>query len=228
MSVDHAPWADQKHIWPFPALLEFLYGDVDSAALYRILPYQGATSHPARISIDNEISFEELDRLLDKDDFDMLALVGYSASLQDGPRARCVLSLKALASIVQVYNLLPDTTISLKVTTRPLHTSRWVKCESDEGINYGTGARDYLSGVVRKLKRHAGPKAEDIMKNFGPWLFELSLQRTFACITMLESGVYGINPVTLKHGFAISSGNSIIVSAALLSDPGEISEVYRV
>ena len=161
------------------------------------MPCQGATSHPAKISIDNEITSEELHGLLEKDDLDILALTRCLASLQDGSQARCISSLKALASIVQIYKLRPDATISLKVARRPLHHSLWVKCERDEGKNCGTGARDYLRGVVRNLERHAGLKEENIMNRSSPWLFELSLQRTFACIAMLESGVYDMNPVTL-------------------------------
>ena len=82
--------------------------------------------------------------------------------------------------------------------------------------------------MVRRLERDAGLEEESIMYTFRPWLFELSLQRTFACIAILEFGVYNINPLTLEHMFAMSSGNSIFVSAALLSDPGEIPEVYEV
>ena len=228
ISIDHAPWADQKYSWPFPASLEFLYGDVDLATLYRVLPCQGTAFHPGKLSIDNKITSEELHGLLDRNDLDIYALTRCLASLQDGPQARCISSLKALASIVQIYKLLPDATISLKVAIRPLHNSLWVNCERDEGEDCGTGARDYLRGAVRQLERHAGLKEEKIMSRFSPWLFELSLPRTFACIAMLESGVYDIDPETLKHVFAMSSGNPIFVSAPLLSDPGEISEVYEV
>ena len=82
--------------------------------------------------------------------------------------------------------------------------------------------------MVRRLERDAGLEEESIMYTFRPWLFELSLQRIFSCIAILESDVYNINPVTLEHVFAKSSGNSIFVSAALLSDLGEIPEVYEV
>ena len=228
IAIDHAPWADRKYTWPFPASLEFLYGDVDSAALYRVLPCQGTTSHPAKISIKNEIISEELHGLLDTNSLDILALTRCLASLQNGPQARCISSLKALASIVQIYRLLPDATISLKIASRPLHNSLWVKCERDEGEACGTGARDYLRGVVRNLGTETELKKKNIVNTFNPWLFELSLQRTFACIAMLESGEYDIDPVTLEHVFAMSSGNSIFVSAALLSDPGEMPEVYEV
>lgn len=82
------------------------------------------------------------------------------------------------------------------------------------------------------MVRHLGTETElekkNIVNTFNPWLFELSLQRTFACIAMLEFGEYDINPVTLEHVFAMSSGNSIFVSAALLSNPGEMPEVYEV
>ena len=42
----------------------------------------------------------------------------------------------------------------------------------------------------------------------------------FACIAMLETGYVNLDPKSLEEVMALSSGNSIFVSSALLNDPG--------
>jgi hypothetical protein len=53
----------------------------------------------------------------------------------------------------------------------------------------------------------------------------LTRQETFACIAMLESGAYNIDPRDLNDVIAISSRNSIFVSQLLLQDPFTLDHV---
>jgi hypothetical protein len=59
----------------------------------------------------------------------------------------------------------------------------------------------------------------------------LSRPQVFACISMFDSGTCDLDPSALQEVFAMSSGNSIYVSGALLCDPHEkttTTEVRRV
>lgn len=51
----------------------------------------------------------------------------------------------------------------------------------------------------------------------------LGRDRSFACITMFESGQYNLNPDDLTNVMAMSSGDSMFISASLLNDPFEAS-----
>lgn len=53
----------------------------------------------------------------------------------------------------------------------------------------------------------------------------LTRQQKFACIAMLESGTYNIDPEELRDVIAISSRNSIFVSRLLLEDPASMDHV---
>jgi hypothetical protein len=52
-------------------------------------------------------------------------------------------------------------------------------------------------------------------------VLSLTRPQTFACIAMFDSGTCDLNPSALQDVFAMSSGNSIYVSGALLCDPHE-------
>lgn len=59
----------------------------------------------------------------------------------------------------------------------------------------------------------------------------LTRQQKFACIAMLESGTYNIDPKELRDVIAISSRNSIFVSRLLLEDPAttdHVNDISRV
>jgi hypothetical protein len=49
----------------------------------------------------------------------------------------------------------------------------------------------------------------------------LTRAQTFACIAMFESGTCNLDPSAVSESFAMSSGNSLYVAAALLCDPFE-------
>lgn len=60
---------------------------------------------------------------------------------------------------------------------------------------------------------------------------ELSRAQAFACIAMFDSGSCNLDPAGLQEAFALCSGNSIYVAAALLCDPSEVptaKEIRRV
>jgi hypothetical protein len=60
---------------------------------------------------------------------------------------------------------------------------------------------------------------------------KISRADAFACIAYFESGMYNIAPTGLRHVMALSSGDSIYVTAALICDPNEMpkrNEIRRI
>ena len=201
-----APWEridDSGRSEPVP--LKSIYGDPKSAALYSI----GSSS--SNMSIQNEVSADEARKLSETNAINVIQVSKYLASLQNGPYANCISSLKALASATKIYKHLPEATVALSVASKSLYRSSWASSlERRRRVFF----KNSKSSQPEKLKPlHAS--------NSQPWLYELSLAGTFACIAMFESGTYNIDPGTLDHVFAMSSGNSLFVAAPLLNNPGE-------
>lgn len=104
-------------------------------------------------------------------------------------------SLRAFSSAARVYKLLYNATISPKILSRRFHEGLWI------------------------------PKRERKVKSTSPSeAFQgelLSRAQSFACIALLESGTHNIEPSLLRNVMAISSSDSIYVTAPLLCDPWE-------
>ncbi|KAH7400316.1 hypothetical protein BKA64DRAFT_479286 [Cadophora sp. MPI-SDFR-AT-0126] len=52
----------------------------------------------------------------------------------------------------------------------------------------------------------------------------LNRREAFACVAMFDSGACNLDPESLEHVFAMSSGNSLFVAGSLLCDPYERTE----
>ena len=109
-----APWGDGNQS------LTFLYGDEDSAALYRV---GSLRSH----DVENEIEIGELENLLDHDALNVAQLIKYISGYNRDRYEYLGSSLKAFASFIDVYRFLPEATISLKIAHRPLHEALWAR-----------------------------------------------------------------------------------------------------
>ena len=99
--------------------LTLVYGDEDSAALYRV------SSIVPLDHIENEIEIDELESLLEQDALDVGQLINHIGYFQKAPYGNLGSSLKAFASLINVYRFLPEATISLKIAYRPLHEALW-------------------------------------------------------------------------------------------------------
>ena len=173
--------------------LTLIYGDEDSAALYRV------SSIVPLDHIKNEIETGELESLLEQDALDVGQLIGHISDFEYHPYENLGFSLKAFASFINVYRFLPEATISLKIAHRPLHEASWAR-------HAASRKEVYVS------REYNAPTA---------WYWSLSLAETFACIAMFESGTYDLDPSALEHVFAVSSSNSLFVAAPLLNDPSQ-------
>ena len=173
--------------------LTLIYGDEDSAALYRV------SSIVPLDYIENEIETDELESLLEQDALDVGQLINHIGRFQEAPYENLGSSLKAFASFINVYRFLPEATISLKIAHRPLHKASWARHAAPELAPYVS--REHTAST--------------------DWSWSLSLAETFACIAMFESGTYDLKPSALAHVFAMSSSNSLFVAAPLLNDPSQ-------
>ena len=206
-----APW-DTKIAASRP--LNYIFGDGDIAALYRVSPAPDW-------NVELKFNFEDVETALQRDAIDAAKLASYLTSL-DTLYANYMLSLKALAAAVDVYKLLPDASVALGVITQPLYRSGWASYDANQRGRRGTRKDEYQPSIQRK--RTTAERVSDASL----WRCELSSASTFACIAMFESGTINIDPSSLIHVFAMSSGNSIFVAAGLLCDPYECPNNHEI
>ena len=198
----HAPWGTGRQ------LLTFVYGDEDSAALYRVT----SLGPPNYI---NEVDVGELENLLDQDTLNVGRLINHIECYHHAPYENIGSSLKAFASFINVYRLLPEATIALKVAYRPLHEASWARHAAAREVTHVSLEKASAEATREKLAPQIFPPQK------GPWSRCLSLAETFACIATFESGTYDLDPSALEHVFAMSSSNSLFVAAPLLNDPSQ-------
>ena len=193
-----APWGTGSQ------MLTFVYGDEDSAALYRV-----SSLRPPN-DTKNEIEIGELEHLLDHDALNVGKLINHIWIYHQAPYENLGSSLKAFASLIDVYRLLPEATIALKIAYRPLHEASWARHAAARELTHVSLENASAEATREKLARQKGA-----------WSRCLSLAETFACIAMFESGTYDLDPSALEHVFAMSSSNSLFVAAPLLNDPSQ-------
>jgi hypothetical protein len=116
-------------------------------------------------------------------------------------------SLQGLCIAAEIYESVPGATLSLEVIDEPLWKAKWIPKRDKSQIN----------DKVLVWAKWRAPK----------------IQRAdaFSCIAFFESGSYNIDPEGLTSVMAVSSGDSIYVTAALINDPHEASgstEIRRI
>lgn len=197
---------DQSHLKIGSHTENFTYvmGDRYLAALFVLQSNQTYFCGQDSRLTNNVVSVRQTTRILRSNSFriDLLIplLIGRAVSEEGSSGIRLswvqVSPFKALSSAARVYKLLSTATISPKVLSTPFHKGRWVPEE--------TGRL---------------PNVTDIADAFGGE--RLTRAQSFACIALLESGIHNIDPSILSSVIALSSSDSIYVTAPLLCDPWE-------
>ncbi|KAK0380703.1 hypothetical protein CLIM01_01983 [Colletotrichum limetticola] len=145
------------------------------------------------------IDLEELLVAISGQRFDKGKLTKYLNDFLNAPeRFQLKDSFRALATIRNIYKLLPDATIGTGVTSVCLYDMPWAGDDDDE----------------RPIDRFA--------------TFPMDWPRTFSCIVLLESGSLIVPPEACVNVMAISVGDSLYVAAPLLCDPSETPEAIEV
>ena len=181
-----------------PRELSFLLGNKD-AAIFRV------HLRGENVIGTNSLYLQDFPQIFARDALDVDKLDYHFRNLAEAEDFMDYsLSLTALASAANVYKLLPDATIDLRVTNRPLHRSRWVQ-------------KQWLSVDGQqprsRLCQYSAP---------------LSRPMTFACIANFESGTFDIDPEYLREVMAMSTGNSLFIAAPLLCDPNELPAEHEI
>lgn len=153
------------------------------------------------LKLDNMVEPQHMIPVLDPEILDSAMLFNYLYGGDATSNIPGLLSLRACAAAAKVYSFLPYGSISSLVFSQPLDKADWIP----------------RHGHV-EIEPHIHP-------------LMLSLPEIFSCIAMFDSGTYNIQLDYLSEVFAISTGNSIYVSSALLDDPHKhpnIADVRRV
>ncbi|KAL4733960.1 hypothetical protein BDV11DRAFT_213256 [Aspergillus similis] len=118
-----------------------------------------------------------------------------------------LLALRGLSSIAALYEDSQSATVDIRVIKLDLSSARWLVSagQVDEATT------DALSNVGRQL---------------GP--IQLDYAASFACIAMMETGRFDLDPKELGSVTALSSGDSLYVPSSLLHDPIDDSHRFRI
>ena len=136
-------------------------------------------------------------------------------------------SLENLHQASLVYSQMPSATIDPAVATYPLHSAQWADYDSNRLIRYEVystvppsklglepSERNGLSNLPREPKKRSKASI-------------LSRPNALALIASFDSGGLQIDPLNFQDVIAVSSGNSLYVSEALLNDPTSIYDEIR-
>ena len=184
-----------------PSWFKFLYGDVDSAALFVVEGQEKLINLVRTVEKDSDAFYS----LFESEQVDANSMVNrlyttfQKANMEIDPHLK---SLKALSSAAKVYKSFTNASVDVRVLQQRLYNAYWVR-----------PLRRELSSINYKFEPCGTPDS------LQPFILDRA--SAFACITMFESGTYNAKPADLENVMAMSSGDSIYVAATLLCDPSE-------
>lgn len=177
-----------------------MYGDLKSAALFIVEGQQGLIDLYRSVGEDSnefyslfEMKMVNADKLVE-----ILVSTFRSANVEVDPYLK---SLKALSTASKLYRNFPNATVNIRVLQQRLYDAAWVK-DPSVPHRFSKSSADYRGLVALQ-----------------PYI--LDRKKSFACITMFESGRYNVQPPELENVMAISSGDSLFIGNVLLYDPFE-------
>ena len=109
---------------------------------------------------------------------------------------------KGISTAATLYKSFATATVDVRVLQRSLHGSRWLRQATCNPRNFEEMAAP-------------GETPASLLP------YKLDRASAFACIAMFDSGLYDSDPDELDNVMAMSSGDSIYASVALLCDPSE-------
>ena len=193
-----------------------IFGDMDSAALF---VHESRTSlvdlaHPSEDDTPRVFTIFEESRV----DHDAVVRQLSEYFRMGNPKADPYLQCaKGISTAATLYKNLAKATVDVRVLQRSLHGSRWLRKATCLPQNFDSV--DNLIDERRKIDMMA--TSGDTPPSLLPYKFDRAT--SFACIAMFDSGLYDSDPDELGNVMAMSSGDSIYASVALLYDPSENS-----
>ncbi|KAL8672969.1 MAG: hypothetical protein Q9168_002602 [Polycauliona sp. 1 TL-2023] len=139
-------------------------------------------------------------------------------------------SLKGISTAAMMFRYFQNASVDVRILERGLYSASWIRsCIAPEEHQEVQHLHPISSATPFSLSSYAFSKPGTILENKPLWSlrgtpaalmpYVLSEPQAFACLAMFESGRYDIDPGQLVNVMAMSSGDSIYVSAALLTDP---------
>ena len=189
---------------------------MDSAALFVL---EGRTplvdlAHPAEDDIPRVFTMFEESRI----DHEVVVRQLLEYFRMGNPKADPYLQCaKGISTAATLYKNLAKATVDVRVLQRSLHGSRWLRRATCLQQNF-----DSLDNLINARRE------TDMMATSGDTPacllpYKLDRATSFACIAMFDSGLYDSDPDELGNFMAMSSGDSIYASVALLNDPSDNS-----
>ncbi|KAI0438802.1 hypothetical protein F4803DRAFT_533894 [Xylaria telfairii] len=200
-NVDINSWVDTEQRCQRKMDFEFVAGNAETCGLF-----VSATPENRKLLCSSNRSRQELQtsafqKAINSGYADPVRILDHlQAFLESEVHSSLLKSLRALATITNIYKMLPNATVSLEVTSQPLHEAPWAQ-EAEIRAEKGT--------VTQKPAR----------RPFSA--LRMDWASTFSCIVFLESGLLKIPPSCFDNVLALSVRNSIYIAAPLLCDPSE-------
>ncbi|KAL8789827.1 MAG: hypothetical protein Q9213_000895 [Squamulea squamosa] len=131
-------------------------------------------------------------------------------------------SLKAISTAARIFRYFPHATVDVRILQQKLYDASWIRTcigsrQDSATLNVLQKPSASLQSYVLSKPQVSRGESHGTPESLLP--YELSKAQAFACLAMFESGQHDIDPRQLSDVIAMSCGNSIYVSAALLTDP---------
>ncbi|KAI7973311.1 hypothetical protein EIK77_000659 [Talaromyces pinophilus] len=117
--------------------------------------------------------------------------------------------LRGISTIMALYESSQSATVDVRSVKLDLLDAKWL-----------------LYADVENHHETSTGRSEGIGQRFGP--IQLDYAASFACIAMMETGRFNLDPGTLEGVTALSSGDSLYVPSSLLHDPVDNSHRFRI
>ncbi|KAI1737537.1 hypothetical protein F4680DRAFT_428019 [Xylaria scruposa] len=207
-NVDVNTWDETEQSFQRKMDFEFLAGDPATCALFVSTTAENHKYLRGSADSRHELQINVFQKAIKSGYANPVSVLSHlQALLENKMHSSLLKSLRALATISNIYKMLPNATVSLEVTSQPLHKAPWAqeaKIEAEEGT------------MTQKT-------------NYRPFsVLRMDWASTFSCIVFLESGSFNIPPSYLNNVIALSVRNSIYIAAPLLCDPSENPASYEI
>lgn len=121
-------------------------------------------------------------------------------------------ALLGMTFIRDLYRDMEGATVDVRAIKADFRKALWVTTALESQGDVETGAKDTRIINITHTDRGSRVVPALAARDYGP-------STCFACIAMMETGSYNLNPAELRSVFALCSAESLYIATALLQDP---------
>ncbi|KAI1819209.1 hypothetical protein F4861DRAFT_158272 [Xylaria intraflava] len=200
-NVDVEAWIESEQRFRRKMDFKWLAGDPTTCALFASASSKNYEHLRSSVRSQRDLPTESFRKAIKHEYVDPGSILNYLTEFLEMEKHSSLLkSLRALATVTNIYKMLPDATVSLGATSQPLYKALWAQ---------QAGAQAEKGTVMLETTHN---KFSALPTNWAS---------TFSCIVFLESGSLNIPPSCFENVMALSARNSIYIAAPLLCDPSE-------